>query len=330
MSQCGGEPIGDTSGRRATTRRMNLFRDRAARGPVWNSSRSTPMKPPPFAYFRPTTLGEAIALLGGTENAKVLAGGQSLMAMLNLRYVFPDALIDINDLVDLAGITIGADRIRIGALTRQRRIELDDELHAAMPIFREAVRLVGHRQTRNRGTIGGSLCHLDPASELPTLALVLDAQIEAAGPSGTRLIPVREFVAGYMMPGIAPDEIVTAVEFAPWAPAHGHAFHEFSRRHGDFAVASAAVMLERDAAGIVTRCAIAIGGIGAVPQRHPIGEGLLVGSTGAAVTLDSVIESCAELDVLGDFHGGPDYRLSVARTMLRRSLTLALARASHG
>ncbi|MFK8252312.1 FAD binding domain-containing protein [Ancylobacter terrae] len=286
------------------------------------------MKPPPFTYFRPETLGEAIALLGGTDNAKVLAGGQSLMAMLNLRYVFPDALIDINDLAELAGIAIGPERIRIGALTRQRRIELDDALFDAMPIFRDAVKLVGHRQTRNRGTIGGSLCHLDPASELPALALLLDAEIEAAGPQGTRRIPVRDFVAGYMMPGIAPDEIVTAVEFARWAPTHGHAFHEFARRHGDFAVASAAVMLERGTDGAVTRCAIVIGGIGSVPQRHAAGEEHLTGRPADPQTIAAVIESCAELEVLGDFHGGADYRLSVARTMLRRSLALALTRAA--
>ncbi|MCS0497253.1 xanthine dehydrogenase family protein subunit M [Ancylobacter sp. MQZ15Z-1] len=287
------------------------------------------MKPPPFAYFRPGTLDEAIAILGRTENAKVLAGGQSLMAMLNLRYVFPDALVDINDLFELSGIEIAPERIRIGAMTRQRRIELDAELYEAMPIFRDALKLVGHRQTRNRGTIGGSLCHLDPASELPTLALLLDAGIETAGPAGVRRIPVGEFITGYMMPGIGPDEIVTAIEFAPWSVAHGHAFHEFARRHGDFAVASAAVMVERDRQGVVTRCAIAIGGIGSVPQRHGAGETALTGSDGGPDAIAAALESCAGLDILGDFHGGPDYRLSVARTMLRRSLTAALARASE-
>lgn len=286
------------------------------------------MKPPPFSYFRPDTLAEAIAILSRTENAKVLAGGQSLMAMLNLRYVFPDALVDINNLFDLAGINIGPSHIRIGAMTRQRKIELDAALFDAMPIFRDALRLVGHRQTRNRGTIGGSLCHLDPASELPTLALLLDAEIEATGPQGVRRIPVAEFITGYMMPGIAADEIVTAVAFAPWSATHGHAFHEYARRHGDFAVASAAVLVERNAACIVERAAIAIGGIGSVPQRHHAAEALLVGTRGTEA-IPAALESCAELEVLGDFHGSAEYRLSVARAMLRKSLTVALARASE-
>jgi len=287
------------------------------------------MKPPPFTYFRPGTLHEAIAILSRTENAKVLAGGQSLMAMLNLRYVFPDALVDINNLFDLAGLDIRPERIRIGAMTRQRRLELDAALFEVLPIFREALKLVGHRQTRNRGTIGGSLCHLDPASELPTLALLLDAEIEATGPQGSRLMPVGDFITGYMMPGIAPDEIVTAVEIAPWSPTHGHAFHEFSRRHGDFAVASAAVMVERDGRGLVERCAIAIGGIGSVPQRHSAGEAALHGSDGGTAAVAAALESCTGLEVLGDFHGSPEYRLSVARAMLRKSLAVALARAGE-
>jgi len=287
------------------------------------------MKPPPFTYFRPDTLHEAIAILARTENAKVLAGGQSLMAMLNLRYVFPDALIDINNLFDLAGIDIQPERVRIGAMTRQRRIEIDPALLDVAPIFSEAVKLVGHRQTRNRGTIGGSLCHLDPASELPTLALLHDAEIEAIGPTGMRRISVHDFIAGYMMPSIEADEIVTAVEFAPWNGTHGHAFHEFSRRHGDFAVASAAVLVERNSAGTVERVAIAIGGIGSVPQRHIAGEAALIGTDAGPEAVNLAIESCAELEALGDFHGSADYRHSVARAMLRKSLGLALARASE-
>lgn len=287
------------------------------------------MKPPPFQYFCPGTLDEAVSLLARTENAKVLAGGQSLMAMLNLRYVFPDALVDINNLFDLAGIDINAERIRIGAMTRQSHIERDEALFAALPVLRAALRLVGHRQTRNRGTIGGSLCHLDPAAELPLVALLLDATVEATGPAGARRIPCREFIAGFMMPGIAPDEIVTAVEFAPWAANHSFGFHEFARRHGDFAIASAAVQMERDASGKIERVAIAIGGIGSVPQRHRAGEVLLLGTTGGPDIVEAVVERCAELELIGDFHGGPEYRLSVARTMLRRSLHTALAAPVH-
>lgn len=248
------------------------------------------------------------------------------MAMLNLRYVLPDALIDINNLSDLAGVDISPDRIRIGAMTRQRSLELDDALFEALPIFRAALRLVGHRQTRNRGTIGGSLCHLDPASELPLLALLLDATVEASGPNGTRRIAVKEFVAGFMMPGIASDEIVTAIEFPRWRTAHSFGFNEFARRHGDFAIASAAVQVERGPQGIIERVAIAVGGIGPVPQRHFNGEALLVGTPGSVDTIEAVVDGCGGLELVGDFHGGAEYRLSVARTMLRRSLCSALER----
>ncbi|MDQ2633478.1 MAG: xanthine dehydrogenase family protein subunit M [Pseudomonadota bacterium] len=287
------------------------------------------MKPPPFEYFRPETLGEAIAILDRTDNAKVLAGGQSLMAMLNLRFVFPDALVDINNLHDIAGIDIDAKRLRIGAMTRQRRIELDDGVFEAMPILREALQLVGHRQTRNRGTIGGSLCHLDPASELPTLALLMDAQIEAHGPHGVRRIPVHEFVAGFMTPGIAANEIVTAVEFPLWGPAHGHCFVEFSRRHGDFAVASAAVLVEREATGKVAAIAIAIGGLGSTPQRHIAGEAALLASHGETEAIEAAVADFSALEVVGDFHGSADYRSSVAMAMLRKALTVALERATE-
>jgi carbon-monoxide dehydrogenase medium subunit len=287
------------------------------------------MKPPPFDYFRPSSLSEAIGLLATIENAKVLAGGQSLMPMLNLRYIFPSAVIDINRIPELAGIACSEKAVHIGAMTRQRHIEQDADIKRVAPIFIEALKLVGHRQTRNRGTIGGSLCHLDPASELPTLALLHDATMTAAGPNGTRQIPASEFIAGFMTPGIAPGEIVTSISFAPWSAKHGYAFHEFARRHGDFAIAGAAVLIERGEQGKIERAAIAISGIGSVPQRHREGEACLIGSHGATTALDKAVETCANLEVLADFHGGVDYRLSVARTMLRKSLTLALTRISE-
>jgi carbon-monoxide dehydrogenase medium subunit len=283
------------------------------------------MKPPPFQYFCPDTLDEAVSLLARTQNAKVLAGGQSLIAMLNLRYVYPDALIDLNNLFDLAGIDIRPDRVRIGAMTRQHHIEQHGALFNVLPIFRVALRLVGHRQTRNRGTIGGSLCHLDPAAELPLVALLLDATIEATGPKGRRRIPATEFIAGFMTPGIGVEEIVTAIEVKPWQATHSFGFNEFARRHGDFAIASAAVQIERAPNGAIERVAIAIGGIGSVPQRFPAGEAMLMGSTGSRDIVDAVVDRCAELELVGDFHGSTDYRLSVARTMLRRSINDALA-----
>jgi carbon-monoxide dehydrogenase medium subunit len=193
------------------------------------------VKPPPFTYHRPQSVADALHLLDTLENPKLLAGGQSLMPMLNLRYVFPDHVIDLNRVDGLAGIREDGDDIEIGGTTRQRDIELSAVLGRKAPIFAEALRVVGHVQTRNRGTIGGSLCHLDPASELPTIALAYDARISVAGSRGNRTIPMREFIAGPMTPSIESNEIVTAIRFSPWTGRHGHAFEEFSRRHGDFA-----------------------------------------------------------------------------------------------
>ena len=285
------------------------------------------MKPAPFDYHCPKDIGEAVAILAGEDNAKILAGGQSLMAMLNLRYLLPDVLVDINRIPGLDGIAIGTETIRFGAMTRQRTMERDAALAMAAPIVVEALAHVGHRQTRNRGTIGGSLCHLDPAAELPTLALLHDAVVEVTGTGGAvRRIGIGDFIAGFMMPNIEPHEIVSAIEMPLWPAGHGYAFHEFSRRHGDFALASAACLVETEA-GAIRRAAIAIGGVGSVPQRLPSAETVLAGTAGDSAAIAAALEACAELEILSDFHGSADYRLSVARSMLRKSLTLALARA---
>ena len=288
------------------------------------------MKPPPFEYLRPATVAEAVTAMAQSEEPRILAGGQSLMAMMNLRYVFPSTLVDINDLHELSGIDAAADRIRIGAMTRQRRIEVDPDIAALAPIFPAALRHVGHRQTRNRGTIGGSLCHLDPAAELAALVLLMDATLEVTGPTSTREVAAKDFVVGYMTPGIAPEEIVTAISFTPWAQGHGSSFQEYSRRHGDFAIASAGVMLETDPEGTITRASICIGGLGSTPQRHPEGEAALVGSRGEADRIATALDACDALECVADFHGGPAYRMKVARTMLRRALSEARSGIHNG
>jgi carbon-monoxide dehydrogenase medium subunit len=271
---------------------------------------------------------EAVDLLATQENSKVLAGGQSLMAMLNLRYLLPDALVDINRIPELAGISVSSGIARIGAMTRQRVVERDADLLKVVPILSEALKLVGHRQTRNRGTIGGSLCHLDPAAELATLSLLYDVKVEVAGSGNSRReLPIDSFIAGFMMPNIEPHEIVSAIEFPLWRSDHGYAFHEFARRHGDFALASAACLAEVSASGTIERLSIAIGGVGSVPQRLPSAEALLTGTRGDTDVVDAALDLCSELEIIGDFHGSPDYRLSIARSMLRKSLRLALTRA---
>jgi len=286
------------------------------------------MKPPPFDYFCPTTVSEALELLAAQPNPKILAGGQSLMAMLNLRYLLPDALVDINHIPELVGTSIASGTARIGAMTRQRVIERDEALRRVAPILSEALRFVGHRQTRNRGTIGGSLCHLDPAAELASVALLYDAEIEIVGRNeARRTIPIAKFIGGFMTPNIEAHEIVAAVSFPLWKPGHGYAFHEFARRHGDFCLASAACLLERNPDNTIARIAIAIGGLGPIPQRLAAAERLTIGTRGEPDVIERAVASCSELEAIGDFHGSASYRLSVAQSMLRRSLKLALARA---
>ena len=225
------------------------------------------MKPPPFHYHDPKTVSEAVGLLAQLENAKLLAGGQSLMPMLNFRFVQPDHIIDLNLVEGLSYIREVDDALDIGAMTRQRDLEFSDAVRERWPIMHEALLQVGHRQTRNRGTIGGSLCHLDPAAELVSLATGYDATLTVAGPSRSRELPFAEFPVAYMTPAIELNEIVVGVRFPRWASDHGYAFVEFARRHGDFAITSAAVLIEADAAGRLTRASVTIGGMGTVPVR---------------------------------------------------------------
>ncbi len=286
------------------------------------------MKPPPFSYHDPTTVAEVIGLLSSLDNAKLLAGGQSLMPMLNFRYVQPDHIIDLNRVEGLAYIRETAGGMDVGAMTRQRDIEFSELVERRFPLIYEAVRSVGHRQTRNRGTVGGSLCHLDPAAELVSCALTLDAVVVVEGPKGRREIAFRDFPAGYLTPAMTVDEVLTAIRFSAWPAGHGHAFEEFARRHGDFAIVSAAVLLQADGAGRVARAAVTLGGMGAVPVRATELEAALTGRTPDADFLRAACESCRSLDALDDTHATASYRRHLAAVMSRRAVEKAWARAT--
>src|SRR4051812_13482413 len=182
------------------------------------------MKPPPFRYHDPRSVSDAVALLGSLENAKLLAGGQSLVPMLAMRYVLPDHVIDLNRIEDLSYIRAEGGELRVGGMTRQRALEFSDVVAQRCPLMREAILQVGHRQTRNRGTIAGSLCHLDPAAELVAVASVHDAVVVVQGGEGEREVPFAEFPVAYMTPAIAPEELVTALRFPLWPAGHGYAF----------------------------------------------------------------------------------------------------------
>src|SRR5579863_1510021 len=178
------------------------------------------MKPPPFSYHDPRTTADVVGLLSTLENAKLLAGGQSLMPMLNMRFVLPDHVIDLNRVEGLSYIKEHDDTLEIGAMTRQRDIEFSQAVKAKCPLMYEAITHVGHRQTRNRGTLGGSLCHLDPAAELVSVAAALEAKVSVAGKNGTRSVDFAAFPVAYMTPAIEFDEMLTAVSFPCWPARH--------------------------------------------------------------------------------------------------------------
>ena len=284
------------------------------------------MKPPPFRYYDPRTVADAIGLLGKLENAKVLAGGQSLMPMLNMRYVLPDHVIDLNRVEGLSYIREAGGAIEIGAMTRQRELEFSDLIHARLPLMQEAIFQIGHRQTRNRGTIGGSLAHLDPAAELVTLGAAFDATVVVTGPNGAREIAFADYPVAYMKPAIEPNEILTAVRFTPWSAGHGFAFVEFSRRHGDFAITSAAALLTADGAGKITRASVTIGGAAATPVRAHEVEKALVGQTPTPELMREACESCRAIEAIEDIHAPASYRQHLAAVLSRRALEKAVTR----
>jgi carbon-monoxide dehydrogenase medium subunit len=208
-------------------------------------------------------------------------------------------------------------------MTRQYEVEFSEVVKRRCPLLHQAILHVGHRQTRNRGTVGGSLCHLDPAAELVAVAAALDATVVVAGPDGGREIKFADFPAGYMTPAIAPNEIVTAVRFPLWSPGHGAAFVEFARRHGDFAIVSAAALLERDGAGNIARASVTIGGIAAAPVRVTEVERAITGQAPRGELFRDACESCRTLDAIEDIHAPAVYRQHLAAVLARRALEQA-------
>src|SRR5580693_1744076 len=235
------------------------------------------MKPAPFDYHAPRQLKEAAELLAKLPNAKILAGGQSLVPMMNFRYVIADHLVDLGGLQELHGITVTDGRLRIGAMTRQRDLEFSADIAKHCPLMSKALRHIGHRQTRNRGTIGGSLAHADPAAELPAVCAAHDAIVHVASVRGIRQIAFHELGSGFMATTLAPDEMIAAIDLQVWRHGHGYGFHEFARRQGDFALAGAAALLDIGADNIVRRAALTLFGVGTSPARVEAAETRLTG-----------------------------------------------------
>lgn len=287
------------------------------------------MKPAPFDYHAPSTLAEAVGLLASLENAKLLAGGQSLVPMMNFRYLLPDHLIDLNGVAELAGITVLGDRLRIGAMTRQRELEFSEVVARRCPLLKEALAHVGHRQTRNRGTIGGSLSHFDPSAEQPTVCAAHDAVIEIASSSGTRRVPFAEFGLDFMTTAVGPDEVLSAIELPLWSQTHGWGFQEFARRRGDFAIVASAALIERDGSGRIARASVTLAGTGTGPLRLPRLEQALIGMPPEAGALAEAAVRAGEIDAVSDIHASADYRRHLARVLTGRALADAARRAAE-
>lgn len=285
------------------------------------------MKPAPFDYARPASVDEAIALLdGGEGGAKILAGGQSLIPTMNFRLAQPSLLVDLADLDELTGIRAGEDgSLWIGAMTRQRTVERSPLVRETAPLLADAMPWVAHPQIRNRGTIGGSLAHADPAAELPAVMVVLNAAMVVRGPDGTRRIPARDFYLGLFTTALEPGEILVAVEVPARPEGSRDAFEEIARRHGDFALAGVAASLTVGPDGRVADASVALLGVDEVPLLSAAATEL-IGRHPDPDAIAAVAEATAEaLDPPGDIHATSDYRRHLAGVLVRRALERASA-----
>lgn len=278
------------------------------------------MKAAPFDYHRPGSLDEALRMLATLPNARLLAGGQSLMPLMNLRMAAPDNLIDLERVAGLADLLETGTGLRIGSMVRQRAVEKSDLVARLCPLLRDALAHVGHQQTRNRGTIGGSICHLDPTAELPLVAAVCDAVLTVKSPRGLRTIPYAQFPRGYLSSQLEADEVLIHIEFPKWDAGTRHAFLEFARRPGDFAILSVAVLLTMDSNRKVLRARVAMAGLGTYSERIRIIEKALEGNILDAGLIANAARLATSLPAEGDAQNPAEYRQSLAGTLLQRAL----------
>lgn len=289
------------------------------------------MKPAPLHYVRATDLAHAVAVLtehGG--DAKLLAGGQSLIPLLAMRLAQPTALIDLAHVDGLAGITDTGDHLEIGAMTRTRDVETSALVGATVPLLPAALRHSGHVTIRNRGTIGGSTAHADPAAELPAVLLALDAEMVATGPGGRRTIPAAEFFHGFLTTALEPDEVLTAVRVPLQEPGTGVAVQEFARRNGDFAIVAVFATVRLDGAGRVADARIAVAGADQVPVRARAAEGLLAGQVPTLEAIRAAAAAVADAtNPTDDIHAPAAYRRRLAAVLTRRCLQQAVPAAER-
>lgn len=283
------------------------------------------MKLPPFEYAAPTTLDEAIALLaasGGT--AKAVAGGQSFFPVMAFRLASPSLIVDLRKIPGLGSIEIDAQGVRLGAKVRWRDILDDERLATSHPLLRAAISHVAHYQIRNRGTVGGSLAHADPAAEMPGIAVACDAKIVLAGSSGRRIVAAADFFTAALSTVLADDELIVEIRLPAWPANRRWAFEEFALRRGDFAIAGVAVFYDQDASGRAINSHMGVIGACTRPHRLAQAEAALNGKTINAAAMKAAAEAAsAEVDPPGDLHASAAYRRSLVGTLIERTLQRA-------
>jgi CO/xanthine dehydrogenase FAD-binding subunit len=281
------------------------------------------MKPAPFDYVRPDTLAEVCALLAGDEDARVIAGGQTLVPMLAMRLARPARLIDILRLPELAGIREEAGSVIVGATTRQAKAERDPVIRASVPMLARVLPWVGHPPTRNRGTVGGSIANADPSAEIPLVAVTLGAEIMLAATDGPTSMPADDFFIGPMLTAVGQGECVSAIRFPVWPhKCIGVGFFEISARRSDFAFVAAAAQVALDEEGRCLDVALGVGGVGDRPLRLDVSS-LVGGKLDAASMAGAVNAASVELDASSDLHASAAYRRRVAVTLCVRALEQA-------
>ena len=291
------------------------------------------MKPAPFEYFRPQSLDEALSLLaehGG--DAKALAGGQSLIPAMNFRLAAPSVLVDLNGIGALSYIQDDSGDVRIGGMTRQRMVERSTLVSDRVPLIAETMPHIAHPAIRNRGTIGGSLAHADPAAELPAVMLALKARLTVSSQSGTRDVAADDFFVGLFTTAVQPGELLTDIRIPPPAKRSGFAFKEISRRHGDFALVGVAAVVQLDEKGHCTEARIALLSVGDRPMLAGQAAKALIGQQPSAESIRAAADAAAthDIDPSGDIHASARYRRQLANVLTRRVLERAFERAGQG
>jgi carbon-monoxide dehydrogenase medium subunit len=302
-------------------------------GPILATDRDTKLKAAPFDYHAPQTVEAAIALLQQFESegvdAKLLAGGQSLMPMLNMRVARPQVLIDLGRIPGLDYIRAEGDTIAIGAMATKRAAEDSPLVRDRQPLFHAATKLVGHRQIRNRGTVGGTFAHADPSAEYPAVALVQDIEMKSQGPDGVRVIAAKDFFVTYMTSALESIEVLTEVRLPPLAAGTGWSIQEFTKRDGDLALAGVVATL-RKVKGVCDDVRIAAFGVNATAVRLTAAESALQGQAPTPENFARAAALGAEAleEPLGDVHATPDYRRQLVKVFTGRCLAEAAARAT--